>query len=166
MLYYPDNTIQHAGVLVGMGGVAGHLYAGSLRGTQGYKNRACLAQTLSAVTAACLVVRTRIYWEVGGLDEKNLAVAFNDVDFCLRVKERGYRNFWTPFAEFYHHESASRGLDDRGEKLQRFQSEIAYMRSRWVHVLGNDPAYNPNLSLDYAYPFPSVPPRVEKPWRK
>ncbi|MBU1692062.1 MAG: glycosyltransferase family 2 protein [Gammaproteobacteria bacterium] len=166
MLYYPDNAIQHAGVLVGMGGVAGHLYAGSLRGTQGYKYRACLAQTLSAVTAACLVVRTQIYLEVGGLDEKNLAVAFNDVDFCLRVKEGGYRNFWTPFAEFYHHESASRGLDDHGEKLVRFQSEIAYMCSRWGHVLGNDPAYNPNLTLDYAYPLPSFPPRIEKPWRK
>lgn len=166
MLYYPDNTIQHAGVLVGMGGVAGHLYAGSLRGTQGYKYRACLAQNLSAVTAACLVVRARVYWEVGGLDEKNLAVAFNDVDFCLRVQESGYRNLWTPFAEFYHHESASRGLDGHGEKLVRFQGEIAYMRSRWGHVFGNDPAYNPNLTLDYAYPLPSFPPRVEKPWRK
>ena len=162
MLYYPDDTIQHAGVLVGMGGVAGHLYAGSLRGIPGYKCRARLAQTLSAVTAACLVVKTRIYWEVGGLDEKNLAVAFNDVDFCLRVREIGYRNFWTPFAEFYHHESASRGLDDRGEKLQRFQGEITYMHSRWEQILGNDPAYNPNLSLDYSYPFPAVPPRGRK----
>lgn len=166
MLYYPNNTIQHAGVLVGMGGVAGHLYAGSLRGTQGYKYRACLVQNLSAVTAACLMVKASIYWEVGGLDEKNLAVAFNDVDFCLRVKERGYRNLWTPFAEFYHHESASRGLDDRGEKLQRFQREITFMHSRWRHALENDDAHNPNLTLDFAYPLPSFPPRIVKPWRK
>lgn len=165
MLYYPDNTIQHAGVLVGMGGVAGNLYAGALRGARGYKHRACLPQSLSAVTAACLVVKARAFWDVDGLDEKNLAVAFNDVDFCLRLKEHGYRNFWTPFAEFYHHESATRGLDDCGIKLTRFRSEIAYMRFRWAHVLENDPAHNLNLSLDYAYPRPSFPPRVEKPWR-
>lgn len=166
MLYYPNNTIQHAGVLVGMGGVAGHLYAGSVRGTHGYKHRACLVQNLSAVTAACLMIKASIYWEVGGLDEKNLEVAFNDVDFCLRVKELGYRNLWTPFAEFYHHESASRGLDDRGEKLQRFQREIAFMHSRWGHALENDDSHNPNLTLDLAYPLPSFPPRIAKPWRK
>lgn len=165
MLYYPDNTIQHAGVLVGMGGVAGHLYTGALRGVEGYKYRACLVQALSAVTAACLMIRAAVYREVGGLDEKNLPVAFNDVDFCLRVKACGYRNLWTPFAEFYHHESASRGVDDHGEKLQRVQREIAFMQSRWASELGSDPSHNPNLTLDLAYPLPSFPPRIEKPWR-
>ncbi len=166
MLYYPDDTIQHAGVFVGMGGVAGHLYARYPRGTHGYVSRACLVQNISAVTAACLVVKARIYRQVGGMDAENLPVAFNDVDFCLRLLEQGYRNVWTPFAELYYHESATRGYEDTPEKRQRFQGEIAYMRRRWAHVLEKDPCYNPNLSLDHAWPRPAFPPRSRMPWRE
>jgi glycosyltransferase involved in cell wall biosynthesis len=164
MLYYPNDIIQHAGVLIGMGGLAGHLYAGFRRGESGYMERARIVQNLSAVTAACLVIRKSIYEEVNGLEETNLTVAFNDVDFCLRVMERGYRNLWTPFAELYHHESASRGPEDTPEKQQRFRKEIAYMRSRWPHLVNNDPAYNPNLTLDSSWPYLATVPRVNKPW--
>lgn len=161
MLYYPNNTIQHAGVILGLGGVAGHPYAGMPRGFGGYFTRARLVQNLSAVTGACLVVRKTIYQDVGGMDENNLPVAFNDVDFCLRLLERGYRNLWTPFAEFYHHESYSRGRDDTKEKQRRFQKEVAYMRERWSSLLEKDPAYNPNLSLDKSWPMLAFPPRID-----
>lgn len=146
MLYYPDDTIQHAGVLVGLCGVAGHVGSRHPRGSQGYFGRMLLVQELSAVTAACLLVRRSVYEEVGGLDER-LRVAFNDVDLCLRIREKGYRNLWTPFAELYHHESASRGLEDNPVKQARFMSEVAFMRERWAKALQHDPAYNPNLSL-------------------
>ena len=160
MLYYPNDVIQHAGVLIGMGGVAGHLYCGYPRGVSGYMTRAQLVQNMSAVTAACLVVRKSVYMEVGGLDESNLPIAFNDVDFCLRLIEQGYRNLWTPFAELYHHESATRGRDDVGEKRDRFQAEIRYMRSRWGHALQSDPAYSPNLTLSQSWPYIASRPRV------
>ncbi len=148
MLYYPDDTIQHAGCVLGIGGVAGHAFKTLPRGDEGKFNRARLAQNYSAVTAACLVVRKAIYEQVGGLDERDLAVAFNDIDFCLKVLAAGYRNLWTPFAEFYHHESASRGADDTPEKAGRFRTEVEKMLSRWAPILRHDPAYNPNLSLD------------------
>jgi GT2 family glycosyltransferase len=147
MLYYPDNTIQHAGVMVGVGGVAAHIGSHEPRGAAGYFGRLTLTQQLSAVTAACLLVRREVFEQAQGLDE-GLKVAFNDIDFCLRVRELGYRNLWTPFAELYHHESASRGLEDNPAKLARFMSEIEFMRDRWGQDLGRDPAYNPNLSLD------------------
>lgn len=156
MLYYPDDIIQHAGVLLGVGGVAGHMYAYKPRGYEGYCGRGLVAQNLSAVTAACLVLRREVFDEVGGLDEQ-LAVAFNDVDFCLRVRARGYRNVWTPFAELYHHESASRGKEDTAEKVARFKREIAFMQDRWGDTLIEDPAFNPNLSLhdhDFGMAFP------------
>jgi O-antigen biosynthesis protein len=165
MLYYPNNTIQHAGVLLGMGGVAGHLYLNQPRGTEGYKNRAQLCQYLSAVTAACLVVKKAIYVEVGGLDEKNLPVAFNDVDFCLRIEEHGYRNVWTPFSELYHHEFATRGHDDTVEKKEQFDRDYTFMMSRWGHRLKSDPAYNANLSLEDYSPNLAFTPRIEKPWK-
>lgn len=166
-LYYPDDTIQHAGVILGMGsvGIAGHIYARAGRHSSGYMRRLLLVQNLSAVTAACLVVRKSLYQEIGGLDAKNLPVAYSDVDFCLRLLELGYRNLWTPFAELYHHESATRGPEDTPEKLKRFQQESAYMRRRWGQLLDNDPAYNPNLALDSAWPD-LAPPRIEKPWRQ
>lgn len=148
MLYYPDDTIQHAGVILGLGGVAGHAYLHQSRGHEGQKNRARLVQNYSAVTAACLVVRRAVYAQVGGLNESDLAIAFNDVDFCLKVRAAGFRNVWTPFAELYHHESASRGLEDTPEKQARFNREIAYMRRTWGALLDQDPAYNPNLSLE------------------
>lgn len=156
MLYFPDDTIQHAGVLIGMLGLAGHIHARKPRGYTGHGNRALVAQNLSAVTGACLLVRRTAFDEVGGLDER-LGVAFNDIDFCLKLRQHGYRNVWTPFAEMYHHESASRGSDDTAEKIKRFNAEIAFMQERWGDILGSDPAYNPNLSLmshnfDLAFP--------------
>src|SRR5690606_34068335 len=110
-------------------------------------------------TAACLVIRKSIYEQVGGLNETDLSVAFNDVDFCLRVREAGYRNIWTPYAELYHHESATRGFEDTPEKQTRFGLEIAYMKKRWGTQLINDPAYSPNLTLDYEDFSLAWPPR-------
>jgi GT2 family glycosyltransferase/glycosyltransferase involved in cell wall biosynthesis len=165
MLYYPDDTVQHAGAVLGLtgpagrDGVAGHAFKGARRGSEGQRNRLRLVQNYSAVTAACLVVRRAVFDEVGGFNERNLAVAFNDIDFCLRVRKAGHWNLWTPFAEFYHHESASRGLEDTPEKIARFQSEVAYMRSTWGAILDADPAYNVNLSLQHEDFSLSFPPR-------
>lgn len=162
MLYYPNDTIQHAGVLVGAGGVGGHAFGGERRGAGGYMGRLHLTHSALAVTAACLVVRRTVWDEVGGLDE-GLKVAFNDVDFCLRVAKAGYRNLWTPAAELYHHESASRGHEDTPEKQARFKSEVDFMLRRWGAALEADPAYNPNLSLNAA-PFSlAFPPRAATP---
>lgn len=147
-LYYPDDTIQHAGVIVGLGGVAGHSHKHSPRDNPGYCGRLFLTQNLSAVTAACLVVRKEVFDAVGGFDEQNLTVAFNDVDLCLRIREAGFYNVWTPYAEMYHYESASRGYEDTPEKQARFNKEVAYMKKRWGEDLLLDPAYNPNLTLD------------------
>lgn len=158
MLYYPNDTIQHAGVFLGFGGVAGHAYVGRSRGYPGDKHRGGLAQSISAVTAACAIVRAEVFREVGGLDE-TLEVAFNDVDLCLRTRERGYRNLWTPFAELYHHESATRGYEDTPEKIRRFKREEKLMKERWGESLLQDPYYNPNLSLT-STPFSlALPPR-------
>nr|WP_197414746.1 glycosyltransferase family 2 protein [Lysobacter enzymogenes] len=158
MLYYPGDTIQHAGVILGIGGVAGHAHGHLRRGSNGYLGRAGVVQNLSAVTGACLALRRRVYAEVGGMDE-TLAVAFNDIDLCLRLHARGYRNVWTPHAELYHHESASRGPEDTCEKRARFLGEVAIMRGRWGELLLNDPAYNPNLSLDSLHFDLAFPPR-------
>lgn len=147
-LLYSDDTIQHAGVILGIHGIAEHVHRFLPRTSDGYCGRANLIQSFSAVTAACLVVRKSLYEAVGGLNEVELKVACNDVDFCLRLREAGYRNIWTPYAELYHHESASRGFDDTPEKRARSAKEIAYMQRRWGDALLNDPAYNPNLSLD------------------
>lgn len=157
MLYYPNDTIQHAGVILGLGGVAAHVYGGKPRGFVGQKGRANLIQNLSAVTAACLLVRRETFDAVGGLDP-SLEVAFNDVDFCLRIQALGLNNVWTPYAELYHHESASRGSEDTPEKQQRFMREVALMTERWGAVLPRDPAYNPNLTLeDDDFSLSSVP---------
>jgi len=164
MLYYPNDTIQHAGVVLGMGSIARPLYADHPRGTHGYKTRACLVQNLSAVTAACMVVKKSKYLEIDGLDEKNLPVSYNDVDFCLRLEERGYRNLWTPFAEFYHHESASRGFKDTIQKVDQYKSDSEYMLSRWRDKIENDPYINPNLTVNNNWPYPAMKPRVKKPW--
>jgi GT2 family glycosyltransferase len=147
-LYYSDGRIQHAGVILGIGGVAGHAHKYYSRDHHGYFSRLKLIQSMSAVTAACLLIRREIYEEVGGLDEKSLSVAFNDVDFCLKVREAGYRNLWTPYAELYHHESISRGHEDTPEKQRRFQKEVETMKARWNQHLEVDPYYNPNLTKD------------------
>lgn len=159
-LLYPNDTIQHAGLVTGILGVAGNAHKHLPRGAYGYFGRASLINGFSAVTAACLVVRKSVYQAVGGLDETNLAVAYNDVDFCLRLGENGYRNVWTPFAELYHHESATRGQEDNPEKQARFMSEVRYMRERWGAVLSDDPAYSPNLTLERDDFGLAWPPRV------
>ncbi len=148
-LYYSDDTIQHGGVIIGVGGIAGHSHKHAQRVDSGYFSRLHLIQNLSAVTAACLMVKKSLYQAVGGLDEPHLAVAFNDVDFCLRLREKGYLNVFTPYCELYHHESKTRGYEDTPQKKQRFVKEIAYMRKRHAAILQNgDPYYNPNLPLD------------------
>jgi glycosyltransferase involved in cell wall biosynthesis len=166
MLYYPDDRIQHAGAVLGIGGVAGHAFKLFRRGTDGAFNRARLVQNYSVVTAACLVIRKELFFKVGGLDEQTLAVAFNDIDFCLKVRATGVRNLWTPFAEFYHYESATRGGEDTPEKQARFRREVEAMLARWDGQLRNDPAYNPNLSLeseDFALAFPPRPSDLASP---
>lgn len=147
-LYYPDDTLQHAGVILGLGGVAGHSHKHAPRSAPGYFRRLRLTQNLSAVTAALLLVRRSTYEEVNGMNEGQLKVAFNDVDLCLKLLNRGYRNLWTPYSEAYHHESRSRGLDDTSEKLGRFHREINHMHQHWGEMLCNDPYYSPNLTKD------------------
>lgn len=159
-LWYPDDTLQHGGVVLGIGGVAGHAHKGFPKGHPGYAGRICFASSFSAVTAACLVVRKALYHQVGGLNERELRVAFNDVDFCLRLREAGCRNVWTPYADLYHHESASRGTEDTVEKQARFADEARYMMRRWPGVIGHDPAYNPNLTLEYEDFSLAWPPRT------
>ncbi len=162
-LWYPNGTIQHGGVILGAGGIASHAHVGLQRGEPGYFARAHLAQDVSAVTTACALVKREVYLEVGGFDE-NLAVTFNDVDFCLRLRGAGYRIVWTPYAELIHHESASRGFDNSAPKQVRFLTEVDYMKSKWGDILQRDPFYNPNLSLDED-PFTlAFPPRTTKPW--
>ncbi len=145
-LLYSDNKIQHAGVILGVGGVAGHAHKYFDGESLGYFNRAQLTQTISAVTAACLLVRKEVYEQVSGLDEQNLTVAFNDVDFCIKVREAGYRNIYTPYATLYHHESVSRGQENTPEKQARFEREVAFMKHKWGDLLKTDPYYNPNLT--------------------
>ena len=159
-LWYPDYTLQHGGVILGTGGVAGHAHKYLDRASAGYFGRAKLHQSLSAVTGALLMVRRSVFEAVDGFDE-TLRVAFNDVDFCIRVREAGYRNIWTPFAEFIHHESKSRGADDVPEKRVRFMLEVFSMRSRWARELDDDPAYSPNLTQVYEDFSLAWPPRVE-----
>ena len=149
MLYYSDNTIQHAGVIVGIGGVAGHAHKNLKRGEPGYMTRACISQNFSAVTFACVMIPTKVFEEVGGLDEK-FQVAFNDVDMCMRIREKGYLITFTPYAEMYHYESKSRGREDTPAKVKRFNSEVDRFKERWGEFLEKgDPYYNPNLTLNY-----------------
>jgi GT2 family glycosyltransferase len=146
-LYYPNDTIQHGGVVCGIGGVAGHSHKYQPRDADGYFSRMRIVHNTSAVTAAVLLLRRSVFEQVGGLDEVGLSVAFNDVDLCLKVMAAGYRNLWTPFAELYHHESISRGSDETPEKRERFRRECEVMQARWPSVIARDPYYNPNLTL-------------------
>jgi GT2 family glycosyltransferase len=146
-LLYPNETIQHAGVILGIGGVAGHSHRYYSNNDQGYFSRLKLVQNYSAVTAACMVLRKELFHLAGGLDENNLKVAFNDVDFCMKITELGYRNLWTPFALLYHHESISRGVENTPEKQARFISESKFIEAKWGDKLKLDPFYNPNLTL-------------------
>ena len=149
-LYYGDKTIQHAGVVLGLGAhrTAGHSHYMQHRENLGYMGRLCYAQNVSAVTGACLLVSKELFEKAGGLDE-SFAISLNDVDFCIKLREMGYLNVFTPFAELYHYESVSRGLDDQGEKAARYNEESARFREKWKEVLEKgDPYYNPNFSLD------------------
>lgn len=163
-LFFPNNLLQHGGVILGIGGVAGHNHKGRPKEDPGYFNRAILSQNLSAVTAACLLMRRTVFEAINGFDE-GLSVAFNDVDLCLRIRESGFKVIYEPEAELYHHESASRGYENTAEKFARFEREVDTMKQRWAHILRSDPYYNPNLtnlSEDFVFAFP---PRVRRAWR-
>ncbi len=164
-LLYRDNTIEHAGIVTGIHGIAGHVHRRVAREFPGYFGRAQIVQRMTAVNAACLCVRRSIYEEVGGLDSKHLPMAFNDVDFCLRIAEAGYRNIYTPFAELYHHEAESLGSDQPPLTTPRFEAEERYMLERWGEKLKQDPAYSPNLSLGSDHFGLAWPPRAAQGWR-
>lgn len=156
-LWYPDDTIQHAGVILA-DGVAGHAHKGLVRGNKGYFGRAALVQNFVAVTAACMIMEKKVFQDAGGLDEA-FAVAFNDVDLCLRVTTLGYRNLWTPYAQLYHHESSSRGHEDTPQKMERFLNELNRLQMRWGTAMLIDPTYNPNLHSrlkDFSLAWPPV----------
>lgn len=159
-LLYPNSTIQHAGVVLGIGGVAGHPYKGFPADSTGQFSRLLATQNFEAVTGACLAVKKSIFEEVGGLNEKDLKVAFNDVDFCLRVRELGYNNILDPSVVLFHHESYSRGVDTEGIKKVRFEEEVKYMYRKWGKKLQNDSFYSPNLSLEKEDFSLAFPPRV------
>jgi GT2 family glycosyltransferase len=146
-LYYPDNTIQHAGVILGLGGVAGHSHKNFQRNDPGNFGKLLYCQNMSAVTAACMMIKTEVFDKIGQFDEQ-FAVAFNDVDLCMKVRKFGYFILWTPFADAYHFESKSRGLDNLPQKQKRFQQEVLLFRRRYrLQLLAGDPYYNPNLTL-------------------
>ena len=146
-LYYPDDTIQHAGTVIGIGGIAGHAFLNMPRSRTGYLHKASLQMDLSAVTAACMMMKRQVFEQLGGFEER-LSVAFNDVDLCLRTVQAGYLVVYNPEVELYHYESKSRGAEDSEEKVRRFQEEIEFMRCRWMDLLKKgDPYYNRNLTL-------------------
>lgn len=161
-LYYPDGTIQHAGVILGLSNIAGHLFVKEPGDISGYMGRACTLQNLSAVTAACMMASRVCFEKAGGFEEK-LQVALNDVDFCMKAQENGYQVVYNPEAELYHYESKSRGLEDTPEKLERYNREVAYFRNRWEKVLKNgDPYYNVNLSRTTWNCTLRIPPEKER----
>ena len=146
-LLYPDNTIQHAGCVIGIGGIAGHMFVDMPANRTGYLHKASLLQDMSAVTAACMIMKKQVFDQVGGFTEE-LAVAFNDVDLCLKINKAGSLVVYDPYVQLYHMESKTRGAEDSKEKVRRFQTEIEYMRCHWLDILKNgDPYYNKNLSL-------------------
>lgn len=159
-LYYPDDTIQHAGCVIGMGGIAGHMFVNMKRNRTGYLHKASIQQDMSAVTAACMMMKKEVFQKVGGFKEE-LAVAFNDVDLCLRTVQAGYLVVYNPNVEMYHMESKTRGAEDSTQKVRRFQEEIEYMRCHWIDILKNgDPYYNKNLSLTkWNYSLRPFPPK-------
>jgi glycosyltransferase involved in cell wall biosynthesis len=159
-LWYPDGTLQHGGVILGLGGVAGHAFPRIPRGHPGYFNRAWLQQNCSAVTAACLLVRKDVFKKAGGFDETNLPVSFNDVDFCLRLRAAGYENVWTPYANLIHRESASRGHQRTPEEQAQFMREATETQQKWGSQLLSDPFYNPNLTLNLPGFELAFPPRL------
>ncbi|MBO7515210.1 MAG: glycosyltransferase, partial [Lachnospiraceae bacterium] len=163
-LYYDDETIQHAGVVVGVNGIAAHAFSGMHRTELGYMARAVVCQNYSAVTAACMMVKSKLYRELGGLDAENFAIAFNDIDFCLRVGQAGYHIVFDAETELYHSESKSRGYEDTPEKMERFSKEIDRFQARWRAFMdAGDPCYNPNFSRENAlYVLDTVPVKIGK----
>jgi glycosyltransferase involved in cell wall biosynthesis len=159
-LWYPNDTLQHGGIFLA-GGQAWHAHRYIAKNDPGYMARASHVQSFSAVTGACLVVRRSVYQELGGLNEADLSITFNDVDFCIRALKAGYRNIWTPYAELYHHESATRGEDDTPRKSGHARQELSFMQARWARELIRDPAYSPNLTNDYEDFSLAWPPRVD-----
>jgi GT2 family glycosyltransferase len=145
LLLYPDRSIQHAGIVLGIGGIGSHSHKHLPSVFPGYFGQAITINNYSAITAACLMCRREVYDSIEGFEEK-LAIAYNDVDFCLRLVEKGYRNIYLPHVVLYHHESKSRGRDDTPEKLARLTEEAEYMQHKWSKILKNDPCYNPNLT--------------------
>lgn len=165
-LLYKNNTVQHAGLILGLGGcVAGHVHKGLTRRAGGYLARAHLIQDFSAVTGACMLFRRDVFDLVNGLEGTRLAFRYSDVDFCLKVRERGFRVVYVPTVELYYHESLSRGMDATPDKAECLQRESDYMRERWGDLLLNDPYYNPNLSLESESWSLAFPPRVARPWK-
>lgn len=157
VLYYPDGTIQHAGVVLGLGGIAGHACLREPRGSRGYFGRAFLEQDVSCVTAACMAIRADVFGKLGGFDEK-MPLAYNDVDLCLRLRSAGWRIIWTPAAELAHRESASFGRHGQGPHAEQYAHDVTVMRQRWGPLLQADPFYNPNLGLERGYSL-AFPPR-------
>jgi len=164
-LLFPDKSVQHAGIVTGIGGIAGHghKYATSIE--DGYFSRLKVVHDVGAVTGACLLTTRKLWKEIGGLDEQSLKVAFNDVDYCLKIQALGHRIVWSPYAKLVHHESKTRGLDITEEKMKRLQEETEVMKKRWGEVLLHDPAYNPNLSLDTEKFDVAERSRFVPPWR-
>ena len=145
-LYYPNDTVQHAGIAIGLGGVAGHVYRYSPRASKGYMKRLAVVNDLSAVTAACVLIPKNVWKIVDGFDE-SFAVGYNDVDLCLRVRAADYLIVWTPYAELYHYESISRGADESADKRKRYEGEVERFQKRWMNqLMAGDPYYNRNLT--------------------
>lgn len=166
-LYYEDRTIQHAGVIIGLSGCADHLFKGLYDKTDcGFLNRAFTLQEYLAVTAACMMTWKSTFLSVGGFDEINLAISFNDVDYCLKLRELGLRIIFTPFAELFHYESQSRGKDDSPKKIERSKKEADYIRKKWQKFIENDPFYNPNLSYRRTDFSLSIAPKSKKVWER
>jgi GT2 family glycosyltransferase len=160
-LYYGDGRVQHAGVILGVYGIAAHGHRNFDRLATGHFGHLQLAHGVSAVTAACAVIRRNAWEQIGGFDEANLPNVLNDVDLCLRLSEAGWKIVWTPYAELFHHESTSRGLDNEGPRADAYNQAVAWMKTRWgIEGLRKDPYYNPNLSLDAEDFSLAFPPRV------
>jgi GT2 family glycosyltransferase len=164
LLSYGNDTLQHAGLVLGIGGVASHIHKGLPDGQAGYHGRVTVTQDVSSVTAACLITRREVYQRLGGLNEQQFPVAYNDVDYCLRVRSNGLRVIYTPYAHLYHLESASRGRDDGGARRARLELDKAAMREQWGAMIEEDPFYSPNLSDKAVDCRLAFPPRVAFPW--
>jgi GT2 family glycosyltransferase len=165
-LLYPNGSIQHAGVILYENHPGIHIYQKRKENDPGYFNKLNLVQNYSAVTAACLAVKKELFELVGGLDEQNLSIAYNDVDFCLKLREKGFYNLWTPFSMLYHHESLSRGDDFDERNIERFKKEHAYILRKWKKFISNDSYFNPNLSPETQVTALAYPPKVLFSWRK